>query len=146
MDRLIPALLAALDGDSELTSTLEAEVWFNRQPDDPTTMLVPRVVMSIMGSPEPGERLGGPIDLMPEVHIWGYEGAVRAEIDKCFLVAQRVDELMLTPRGTTVTGPTASTIVLTGWQTIAGQDPRVIHLVNRYSIRFWSAGRIAAIT
>ena len=145
MDIVLPAIGARLDGDTELTTTLRASVWMDRQPDDPSTLKLPVVVYTMFGNPDTDGRHGGATDPEIEVHVWGYETWATANRVICWRVATRIDELLLAPL--TLSGGAACRIhATTGFEKVDDTDPRSIHLVNRYSMRYWAQGRIAQLT
>ena len=146
MDKLIPAVLARLNGDAELTTTKEVTVHGDRQPDDPSILQTPVLVVSLAQLPEAPDRHGGATFPLLEMDIWGYETFARSQWGPVIAVGQRVDELMMLPFSPVGGGKTSRFTANTGWQRIDEPDPRVVHLNNRYEGLYWQTQRLTART
>lgn len=146
MDKLFPALVARLNADSELTTTRQASVYGDRQPDDPSTLKTPVVVVTIAAWPEAGDRHGGATFPLIDIDVWGYETYDRSRFGPCVVIAQRIDELMMLPFEPVDGGKTTRFTANTGWQRVDEPDPRVVHLNNRYEALYWQTQRLVART
>ncbi len=146
MDKLVPDILSRLAGDTELTTTKAATVYGDRQPDDPSTLKTPVVVVSIAAFPEAPDRHGGATFPLIEIDVWGYETFDRSQFGPCIAVGQRIDEIMILPYSPTDGGKTSRFTANTGWQRIDEPDPRVVHLNNRYECLYWQTQRLVART
>lgn len=146
MTSLMKAILARLSADAALAAT-GAQVYFDRQPDDPKILAAPAVVVGVpRDADRPGDH-GGAVDVTLEVKVWGYDqgdGTQPAGLLACYGAAERVTELLLVPFSG-VDGWTAR-IGGGGWQRVDQPDPLAVHLSQTFSMLYWSVERIAAVT
>lgn len=103
----------------------------------------PRIVYTLDGSPDELGLSGAAANVGLEVSVWGYGPAA---IRWCLQAMQRLDELTLLRMEPNPGGGTLRWRAVTGWQRMDEPDVMTVRWVNTYITRYWSDGRMTALT
>lgn len=143
MDVLFPAIGDALTGDSELDSLTSSITQF-RLRSEPKRLrgALPVVVYTIRDTPDEDGLHGAAVNVEVEVSLWGYDSDAYPD---CVTAAQRVSEIFLAGI-TTSSGGHTRWGEFDGWQQIDQPDPETVLLRATFVSRYWSSGRIAAVS
>jgi hypothetical protein len=139
---IYPNLYQRLVADNDLDGYLQ-EINLGKNPDDPKELNNPIAVLKSMGGRDIPGLHGAAIVIRPQIDIWGYGDAMRIEAYKA---TDRIDELMLEGFTFSDGGATRKFRITNGWQDLPTTDPSTIHLMAQYEARYWSGGRISALT
>lgn len=142
MDIVYPAVYQHLAADAEL-GTYVVDISQRNNPDDPKELTGPVISIQPFSSPDVDGLHGAALDMIVEIKIWGYGNAMFKNAMKA---ARRVGELFLQDIALGDSSFLGKLRPITGWQDIDTADPRTIHLQNQYAARYWSAGKITALT
>ena len=148
MDAMTAAYAARMVGDTELTTTQGVITTQGRLKQDPKLLQKPRHVFRIMGMSSVNGEHGGGYDVHIESKVWGYDGNPGAREPACLAAAERISELMLMKFdgvSELVGGGTTRPGESPGWQQVDDTDPLTVHLHNGFTVRYWSAQRVAVL-
>lgn len=141
MDLLLPAIYEALNTDTELTNLATIDQF--RHPEDPARLAKAAVVIrpADIGD-EPGLH-GAALTAEIEVSVWhygqqNYKTAVQA--------ATRVGDIFIAERLPLSSGGHTRWGEVLGWQQLDQPDPKTILLRAEFRARYWSQGRVDALT
>lgn len=142
MDIVYPAMFQHLNADGEL-ATYVADVSQRNNPDDPKGLTAPIVSIQAFAAPDVDGLHGAAVDMTIEIKVWAYGNKM---LKDAMRAARRISELLLQDIALGDSSFLGKFRPITGWQDIDTADPRTIHLQNQYAARYWSAGKIAALT
>ncbi len=142
MDLVYPKIFQRLDGDATLGGFIQ-EVSQRTNPDEPKFLSNPFVTIHTFGGVDAEDLHGAAIDIQCEIKIWAYGESM---IKNALRAATRIDELLLTKLTLPVGNFIGRFRPITGWQDTDTADPKLIHLQNQYSARYWVAGKISVLT
>lgn len=139
---LVPAIDARLHGDTWLRDN--ADVFFRRRPASPERLTRPGVIIEFPNLPDETGLHGGAQNFSVEIRIWGYGYEMDDEVAA---VADRVTLLMCAPFELEDGSATTQLFSELGWHELPeAKDPKIIHLLDRFGARFWSATKISTLT
>lgn len=140
MDVLLPAVYNAFDDDSTLTGL--ADISRFRQPEDPSRLAKAAVVIRPADISDAAGLHGAALNAEIEVSVWHYgQGNYKTVVQ----AAARVGQIMVSGISLPTGGHTRWGELL-GWQQIDQPDPKTILLRAEYRARYWSQGRVDALT
>lgn len=150
MDKILNAIGQRLAADATLIGLLDSigggpAVLRARGFENPRELegKKPRLVFNVLGSPDVVGLHGYAVDLTVNVDLWGYGVDAWPKADQA---AQRTDEVLLALFDVSPGGGTFRWAAVTGWQPVEDSDPLTVRLNNRYSSRYYSDGRLTALT
>lgn len=141
--QLIPAIYGRLKEDPVLQG-LGVTVHTRMRPDNPEGIKAPIVIVDLPQLPDARNLHGAAADLSFEIETWGYG---KDMLEACATVADRIAYLMLSEPLSTEDGSISLRLISeTGINDVPEQNPKIIHLQERFTTRFWSQARVQALT
>lgn len=138
---LAPYVYDRLRADATLLS--RADISIRRKPTFPEKLSKPVVVVEFPLTPDELGLHGGAQNLSQEIRIFGYGNEMD---DDVAFVADRITLLMPPPINLSDGSVTSQLYSELGWIEITEGDPKIIHVLERFVARLWSATKIATLT
>lgn len=112
-----------------------------KNPDIPERLSTPRVVIIPSEGPDEIGLHGAATNPGIEIKIWGYGDSM---YESCWQAASIISSLMVLPLSGT-SGVGTRVRAETGFQEAPTTDPRTIHLLCVYRMRFWWNRRVTVL-
>lgn len=139
--QIIPAIYARLTGDAWLSGN--SDIFTRRRPSAPDRLVRPAVIVEYPNLPDEVGYHGAAQNLAAEIRVWGYGYDMDDDVAR---VADRVTLVMQAPLVLDDGSSTTRFASELGWIEIPEEDPKIIHILERFGARFWSAQRIDSLT